>query len=448
MEKKSIGTNLLKIALPLLLGGAILYWMYRDFDFRTVGHVMLHNMNWTWMLLSFPFGILAQMIRGWRWKQTLEPMFRGAEEESRYEEEESRYEVRGTRYENTSAAASSGEGNLVPRTSYLVPRKNTPEKNTSAAASSGEGNLVPRTSHLVPRKNTPRKNTPRTSTCVNAVFLSYAVSLIIPRIGEFTRCGVLKRWEDISFSKALGTVVTERAVDTIVVMLYSGLILLIEMSVFGSFFRKTGTSIDRILSSFSLTGYLVTAVCGVAALILLHLLLKNLSIYNKVKTTLSGIWEGVLSLRGVKDLPLYLLFSVGIWVCYFLHYYLTFFCFDFTADLGIGCALVSFVVANFAVIVPTPNGAGPWHFAIKTMLILYGVQDEQALFFVLIVHTVQTLLVVALGIYAWGALLFSRRNLEERFRGERREERGERLLQNQREERDYSRIRERREERD
>ena len=125
--------------------------------------------------------------------------------------------------------------------------------------------------------------------------------------------------------------------------------------------------------------------------------------------TLSGIWEGVLSLRGVKNLPLYLFLSVGIWVMYFLHYYLTFFCFDFTANLGIGCALVSFVVANFAVIVPTPNGAGPWHFAIKTMLILYGVADEQALWFVLIVHTVQTLLVVALGIYAWAALLFTRR---------------------------------------
>ena len=398
VEQKSIKGTFLKIALPLILGGAILYWMYRDFDFQTVGHVMLHEMDWTWMLLSFPFGILAQMIRGWRWKQTLEPMFRGAEEEeSRYEEEESRYEVRGTRYENTSAAASSGKGNLVPRTSHLAPRKN----------------LEPRTSNLVPR----------TSVCVNAVFLSYAVSLIIPRIGEFTRCGVLKRWEGISFSKALGTVVTERAVDTFIVMLYSGLILLFEMSVFGSFFRKTGTSVDRILSSFSLTGYLVTAVCGVAALILLHLLLKNLSIYNKVKTTLSGIWEGVLSLRGIKNLPLYLLFSIGIWVCYFLHYYLTFFCFDFTADLGIGCALVSFVVANFAVIVPTPNGAGPWHFAIKTMLILYGVQDEQALFFVLIVHTVQTLLVVALGIYAWMALSFSRRVLEER--GERCEVRDE-----------------------
>ena len=325
MERKTFGSNLLKIVMPLTLGGAILYWMYRDFDFQMVRHVMLHEMNWTWMLLSFPFGILAQAMRGWRWKQTLDPI--------------------------------------------------------------GEH--------------------PRHSTAVNAVFLSYAVSLVIPRIGEFTRCGVLKRWEGISFSKALGTVVTERAVDTLIVMFYSGLILLIEMSVFGTFFRKTGTSLDHILSSFSLTGYLVTAICGVAALVLLHLLLKNLSIYNKVKTTLGGIWEGVLSLRGIKNLPLYLFFSVGIWVCYFLHYYLTFFCFDFTEDLGLGCALVSFVVANFAVIVPTPNGAGPWHFAIKTMLILYGVADEQALYFVLIVHSVQTMLVIALGIWAWARLAFT-----------------------------------------
>ena len=327
METKSILANALKIVLPFALGGAILWWMYRGEDFSVISHVLTEEMNWTWMLLSFPFGILAQMFRGWRSKQTLDPMCLKV----------------------------------------------------------------------------------RTSTCIHAVFLSYAASLVIPRIGEFTRCGALKRYDGISFSKALGTVVTERAVDTLIVMSYSGIILLLAMSTFGTFFQKTGTSLDRILSGFSITGWFVTAVCTVAVLILLHLLLKNFSIYNKVKMTLSGIWEGVLSLRGVKDLPLYLFFSVGIWVMYFLHYYLTFFCFDFTAHLGLGCALVSFVVANFAVIVPTPNGAGPWHFAIKTMLILYGVADEQALWFVLIVHTVQTLLVIALGIYAWAALLFTKR---------------------------------------
>jgi len=324
---KELFVNVSKVALPLILGGAILYWMYRDFDFQGISHVLTDEMNWWWMLLSFPFGILAQMLRGWRWKQTLEPV--------------------------------------------------------------GEK--------------------PRTHVVINSIFLSYAVSLVIPRIGEFARCAILKRWEGISFSKALGTVVTERAVDTLMVLMYSGLILLFEMSVFGTFFKKTGTSLDRILSSFSLTGYLVTAVCGIAALILLHLLLKNLSFYNKVKTTLSGIWEGVLSLRSVSNLPLYLAFSVGIWVSYFLHFYLTFFCFDFTDHLGLGCALVAFIVGNFAVIVPTPNGAGPWHFAIKTMLILYGVHDAQALYFVLIVHTVQTLLVIALGVWAWISVLYTKR---------------------------------------
>ena len=335
MELKNILSSVAKIVLPFVLGGAILWWMYRGEDFSVIRHVLTEEMNWTWMLLSFPFGILAQMFRAWRWKQTLEP--------------------------------------------------------------------------IVASENSSRNPQIRTSICTYAIFISYAASLVIPRIGEFSRCAILKRYDGISFSKALGTVVTERAVDTLIVMIYSGIILLLEMSIFGTFFRKTGTSMDRILNSFSLTGWVVTAICGVAVAILLHLLFKNFSIYNKVKVTLGGIWEGVLSLKGVRNLPLYLFFSVGIWVMYFLHYYLTFFCFDFTENLGIGCALVSFVVANFAVIVPTPNGAGPWHFAIKTMLILYGVADEQALWFVLIVHTVQTMLVIFLDIYAWAALMFSKR---------------------------------------
>ena len=342
MEQKTLLSNIIKIVLPFVLGGAILWWMYRGEDLSIINRVLTEEMDWTWMLLSFPFGILAQMFRGWRWKQTLDPI-----------------------------------EDLSPSTSE--------------------------------RPSSPVKIRARNATCIHAVFISYAASLVIPRIGEFSRCAILKRYDGVSFSKALGTVVTERAVDTLLVLLYSGIILLIEMSVFGTFFKKTGTSLDHILNSFSLTGWLVTGICGIAALILLFLLLRNLSIYNKVKMTLSGIWEGVLSLRSVKNLPLYLFFSIGIWMMYFLHYYLTFFCFDFTANLGIGCALVSFVVANFAVIVPTPNGAGPWHFAIKTMLILYGVVDEQALWFVLIVHTVQTLLVVALGIYAWATLLFTKR---------------------------------------
>lgn len=326
MSLKNIINNILKIAFPLLLGGAILYWMYRDFDFKSIKNVLLNEMDWTWMLLSFPFGILAQMFRGWRWRQTLDPV--------------------------------------------------------------GEH--------------------PRTSVALHSIFLSYAASLVIPRIGEFTRCGVLKRYDGISFSKALGTVVTERAIDTLLMGIITALLLVLQMGVFSTFFTRTGTSMETLLGRFSSTGYIVTAVCAVAALLLLHLLLKRLAVYNKMKATMGGIWQGVMSLKSVKNIPLFTFYTLGIWLCYFLHYYLTFFCFDFTADLGIDCALVTFVVGSIAVIVPTPNGAGPWHFAVKTMLILYGVSDINALYFVLIVHSVQTMLVIALGIYAWCALAFTR----------------------------------------
>ncbi|MCR5240175.1 MAG: flippase-like domain-containing protein, partial [Prevotella sp.] len=154
MDRNTIFSNIAKIALPLLLGGAILFWMYRGEDFGRIRDVLYHEMNWTWMLLSFPFGILAQMFRGWRWKQTLEPV----------------------------------------------------------------------------------DEHPRTHTTINAIFLSYAASLVIPRIGEFTRCGVLKRYEGVSFSKALGTVVTERAIDSLVVGGITGLTLLFQLSIFGTFF--------------------------------------------------------------------------------------------------------------------------------------------------------------------------------------------------------------------
>lgn len=315
----------MKVLFSLLLGGLILYWMYRDFDFKNVGRVLVHEMDWTWMLLSFPFGVLAQMLRGWRWQMSLEPIGEHA----------------------------------------------------------------------------------RASVSVNSIFLSYAVSLVVPRVGEFARCGVLKRYDGVSFTKALGTVVTERIIDSLLVLAITLVTLFFQLRVFDSFFSRTGTNIETLFSRFSTAGYIVTAVCAVAAVVLLWVLLRRFSIYNKVKCTISGIMQGVFSLRGVSNMPLYALFTLGIWVSYFLHYYLTFFCFEATSSLGMACALVTFIVGSIAVIVPTPNGAGPWHFAVKTMLILYGVGETDALYFVLIVHSVQTLLVVLLGVWAWITLSFT-----------------------------------------
>ena len=64
----------LKIVLPILLGGFILYWVYRDFDFERAKEVLLHGTDWGWMLLSLLFGVMSHVLRGWRWRQTLEPL--------------------------------------------------------------------------------------------------------------------------------------------------------------------------------------------------------------------------------------------------------------------------------------------------------------------------------------------------------------------------------------
>ena len=71
-----------------------------------------------------------------------------------------------------------------------------------------------------------------------------------------------------------------------------------------------------------------------------------------------------------------------------------------------------FVAGTFAVVVPTPNGAGPWHFAIISMMMLYGVNSTDAGIFALIVHSIQTFLVVLLGIYGWIALQLTNRKLK------------------------------------
>ncbi len=316
-ENKGIKRTL-NIAFPILLGLAILWWMYRGFDFNRISHTLAHEMNWGWMLFSLVFGIMAQVFRGLRWTQTLEPL--------------------------------------------------------------GEK--------------------PRKSTCIHAIFLSYASSLIIPRIGEVTRCGVLTRHEGTSFSKSLGTVVTERIIDTLLVLFIAGVVFLSQVRIFKDFFTRTGTNIGTWLHTFTTTGWIVTIALGIITLVFLWYAIHRFAIMARIKSMVEDVKDGVMSLKDVKNIWLFSAYTIGIWLSYFLHYYITFFCFDFTENLGVIVALVSFIVGSVAVIVPTPNGMGPWHFAVKTIFVLYGVKDVNAETFVLIVHTIQTALIPVLGVFS------------------------------------------------
>lgn len=312
----------INIAIPFVLGGSILWWMYRNTDFQEIENTVLYKMDWGWMLFSLVFGITAQLFRGIRWQQTLEPI--------------------------------------------------------------GEK--------------------PRWSDCIHAVFISYASSLIIPRSGEFARCAILTKYDNVSFTKALGTVVTERVIDSLLILVITAAVVLSQFPVFNTFFDHTETNLEQTLREFTTTGYIVTAICFVITIGFIWLILKKFTLMTKLKAIVANIKEGVLSLKDVKNKWLFAFYTIAIWASYFLHYWLTFKCFNFTEELGFTAAIVSFIVGSISVIVPTPNGAGPWHFAVKTILVLYGVASVNAEAFALIVHTIQTALVPLLGIFSIAAL--------------------------------------------
>ena len=324
-ERKKIIRKVLQVVFPLLLGTFILVWVYRDFNFRRVGEVLLHGMDYGWILLSLVFGVFANLFRGWRWKLALEPL--------------------------------------------------------------GE---YPKTSH-----------------CAYAIFISYASNLVIPRVGEVTRCGILSKYDGVSFSKSLGTVVSERMIDTLCVGLITGLVLLSQMPVFATFFAETGTDVGRYAEVLTSGHFYLIILCVLAILVLAFFLVRNIALFAKLKGILQNVWQGIVALKDIRHIPLYIMYTVGIWVCYFLEFYLAFYAFGFSSHLGISAGLVMFVVGTLAVIVPTPNGAGPWHFAVMTMMMLYGVGKEDAGIFALLVHGIQTFLLILLGIYGLSALPFT-----------------------------------------
>lgn len=251
---------------------------------------------------------------------------------------------------------------------------------------------------------------PRRRNSVYAVFIAYAANLVIPRVGEVSRCGVLAKYDKVPFSLSLGTLVTERLIDSFCVLLIAFLAVIFQLPVFLSFFSSTGTRIDGLVHLLTSYEFYLWVLLGLAFIVALFFIIRNNQIFKPIRKIVHEIWLGIISLKKVRNKWLYAFYTFAIWACYFLEFYLTFHCFSFTQHLGILAGLVLFVSGSIAVLVPTPNGAGSWHFAIIAMLTLYGVSSEDAGIFALLVHGIQTLLIILLGIYGLTALPLFNKN--------------------------------------
>lgn len=251
----------------------------------------------------------------------------------------------------------------------------------------------------------PKKDT------VLTVFTGYAANIIIPRVGEICRCGMLEQNARVPFSKGLGTLVAERCVDALLLGLIVLGSILSQLGQFRLLLAPDGTeAVTESVPMLQNPAFWYWTIGIVIFCLLCWWLCVRFHLWDKVKGFISGFWEGFLSLKQIRRLPLFLIYSIGIWICYYFELYLAFYCLPTTAAVGPVAGLACFAASSIAVLVPTPNGAGPWNLAIVKMLGIYGVpqSDAQPMSFVL--HFCQTMIYLLCGFIAWVALKIIHRN--------------------------------------
>lgn len=246
---------------------------------------------------------------------------------------------------------------------------------------------------------------PTSSTSINAIFVAYAANLVIPRVGEVSRCVILEQYDRIPFAQSLGTLVTERLIDTLVVALMTIIAVVLQWNVFMEFINNVGIATPGNDTG----GWVVMLLSATAIATMLYLFMRKMKIWKKIRSFITRFSDGLLSIRKMKNGWLFIIETLAIWFCYFMQFYLCFFYFPFTGSLSFLAGLLLFVAGSIAVVVPTPNGAGPWHFAVISIMMIYGISETDASIFALIVHSTQTLIVAILGIYALIMLQFKKR---------------------------------------
>lgn len=118
--------------------------------------------------------------------------------------------------------------------------------------------------------------------------------------------------------------------------------------------------------------------------------MSNFTLVQKAKGMLKNVWTGMKSIWYMEHKMRFVIETLLIWGGYFCYFYITFYAFDFTKDLGIVVGLITFTMSSIGVAVPVQGGIGPWHFMVIATLVCFGVNENDAAAFALVVHTVQT----------------------------------------------------------
>ncbi len=237
---------------------------------------------------------------------------------------------------------------------------------------------------------------PKTINSILSVLIGYFSNLGIPRSGEVLRATAMDRYENIPFQKGFGTVIAERVVDLILLMFLILLALGLQYDLITGYL-----SFDNINLFETLLALLLSAL---SFLLLRKFFLQSTHpVTEKIKQFFLGIWEGMLSIKKMKNKGLFIAHTFFIWLMYVLMFWVIKFSIPETTSLGMNAMIPAFVVGGLS-ISATNGGIGIYPYSVSLVLIAFGISKESGLAFGWIMWTCQTLMVVSFGALAFFTL--------------------------------------------
>lgn len=237
------------------------------------------------------------------------------------------------------------------------------------------------------------------------VMLGYVVNTVVPRLGEVSRPVYVARKSDTGPGNLIGTVIAERVFD-VVTMLFLALV--------GAFWLVSDLGkVHHLLGieTWSNIYYLLIPVVIVLLFFGMWLFYKIIfyidtnihfrnPVLSKIITSGKSFGEGLISLKNVKNWPLFLLLTFCIWFGYILMVYLPFYMMEMQLQFGLTFpdAVILTVVSSVGVSIPTPAGIGSYHLLMQQSLwTLYDVPLTKALTYATIVHAASIISVFIIG---------------------------------------------------
>ena len=242
---------------------------------------------------------------------------------------------------------------------------------------------------------------------VLSVFGTYAVNLILPRLGELWRTGYIAERQKAPFSTVFGSMICDRLSDTLTVFLLLLLTLGVAHPQIMGYLQQNPDLYHKLEAIISSPWTWVALPAAVAVVWVFCRMSPANRIIAGVKRLVAGVWQGFAVIARMKGKLKWLAYTLLLWGCYFFQLYLAFFAFPATAqvvhDYGITAVLVCFVLSSISMAVPSNGGIGPYQWAIIFGLGMYAsripeLTREYASSFANLVMGCNTLLLIVLGI--------------------------------------------------